>query len=409
MASIHHDVRTVSAEIAVVSDPGRDPDKQVNEDSCAHLETALGSLVVVCDGMGGHAGGREASQLAIETIAQVMRAAPPMTPPAAALKRALEEANARIWEMPTAEAGYRPGSTAVAALIHSGGIEVAHAGDSRLYLVHEGAISQVTSDHSVVQEMVSRNLIRAEDAASHPLANKILRALGIEKEVEVEVRATAMPYVAGDVLVLCSDGLSDLVLPSEILSLCQGAPRAAAHQLVELANARGGHDNITAMVVRLTQASAPTSASPVQKTVVLEPLPPQPAATPRSTQLGIVVPPPSQPTPVSVARPLPMTVPLPLLPAPFRPKARLVLLGVGLAAIALALLVAFLLTVSRPKHRSVPVVDDDKSVPAAASSRLEDDESTPALTVSPAPPLEAPSPTEAAVDAGHRRHRKGSW
>jgi serine/threonine protein phosphatase PrpC len=407
MPSIHYDVRTLSAEIAFVTDPGRDPDKQVNEDSCACLETALGSLVVVCDGMGGHAGGREASQLAIETISHVMRVAPPMTPPAAALKRALEEANARIWEMPTAEAGYRPGSTAVAALIHSGGIEVAHAGDSRLYLVHEGAISQVTSDHSVVQEMVSRNLIRAEDAASHPLANKILRALGIEKEVEVEVRAAPVPYVAGDILVLCSDGLSDLVSPAEILRLCHGAPRDAAHQLVELANARGGHDNITAMVVRLIQTS--TSSSPVPKTVVLEPLSPQAPVTPRSTQLGIVMPPPSQPTPVSAARPMPLTGPGPLPPTPSRPKARLVLLGVGLAAIALALLVAFLLTVSRPKHRSVPVMDDDKPLPPAAAARLNDEDNAPAPTISAAPPLAAPAPTEAAVDAGHRRHRKGSW
>src|SRR5690606_32756792 len=124
-----------------------------------------------------------------------------------------------VWAMPTAEAGFRPGSTVVAVLVHEGGAEVAHVGDSRLYLVHAGAISQVTKDHSMVQQMVDHNLIRAEDAAKHPDANKILRALGIAKEVEVEVRPEPVAYAAGDVFVLCSDGLSDLVEPAEILQI----------------------------------------------------------------------------------------------------------------------------------------------------------------------------------------------
>src|SRR5688572_711337 len=100
--------------------------------------------------MGGHAGGREASELAIKTIAEI------------------EEANSRVWAMPTAEAGFRPGSTVVAVLAHEGGAEVAHVGDSRLYLVHAGAISQVTRDHSIVQQLVDHNVIKAEDAAKHP-------------------------------------------------------------------------------------------------------------------------------------------------------------------------------------------------------------------------------------------------
>ncbi|HVH44599.1 MAG TPA: protein phosphatase 2C domain-containing protein, partial [Labilithrix sp.] len=273
-----------AVEIAVRTDPGRDPDKQINEDSSVQKETALGLLAVVCDGMGGHAGGREASQLAIETIVEIVEAAPAATGPGVALKRAIEEANARIWSMPTAEAGYRPGSTVVAVLAHEGGAEVAHVGDSRLYLVHAGAISQVTRDHSMVQELVDRNLIRAEDAAKHPDANKILRALGIAKEVDVDLRPEPLAFVAGDVLVLCSDGLSDLVEPAEILQLAGSHPPAqAAGQLVDLANARGGHDNITAMVVRMKSSANVREAPTLMKTMPLTAHAPDPTAGPTGT------------------------------------------------------------------------------------------------------------------------------
>ena len=112
----------------------------------------------------------------------------------------------------------------------------------------------------MVQEMVDRNLIRAEDAAKHPDANKILRALGIAKDVEVDVRPEPIAYVAGDVFILCSDGLSDLVEPAEILQIAGSHPPAqAAGQLVDLANARGGHDNITVLIVRM-KGSAPPRA-----------------------------------------------------------------------------------------------------------------------------------------------------
>ena len=112
----------------------------------------------------------------------------------------------------------------------------------------------------MVQEMVDRNIIKAEDAASHPDANKIMRALGIAKEVEVDLRSEPIAYTAGDVFVLCSDGLSDLVGASEILDLAGSRSAAqASGQLVDLANARGGHDNITALLMRRAGA-APAAA-----------------------------------------------------------------------------------------------------------------------------------------------------
>ena len=135
---------TPAFEIALRTDPGRDPDKQVNEDSATHVETSLGLLAVVCDGMGGHAGGKEASELAVKTIVEIVQAAPPASVAGDVLRDALTEANSRIWNMPTAEPGLRPGSTVVAALLHDHGADIAHVGDSRVYLVHAGAISQIT-------------------------------------------------------------------------------------------------------------------------------------------------------------------------------------------------------------------------------------------------------------------------
>ena len=410
-----------AVESAVRTDPGRDPDKQVNEDSSIQKETPLGLLAVVCDGMGGHAGGKEASELAIATIVEVIEAAPPATSAPVALKRAIEEANARIWSMPTVEAGYRPGSTVVAVLVHENGAEVAHVGDSRLYLVHAGAISQVTRDHSMVQEMVDRNLIRAEDAAKHPDANKILRALGIAKDVDVDLRAEPLPYVNGDVFVLCSDGLSDLVEPSEILQIAGSHPPAqAAPQLVDLANARGGHDNITAMILRMKASANVREAPTLMKTIPLTAHAMPEHGGPTGTVVSApFVPPTAAGVPLNGA-----TVPAPhpaapgggprgpagrqgesgpsvaIPPAPAsrssldggrgRSPTPLIALGIALAVAAVAILGSVLYVSTRPKHHSVPVLVEPTR--DAASVDPDDDDAGPEPEVAPAPTL-APEPT----------------
>ena len=205
-------------EYAERSDPGRDPAKQVNEDVCGRRETRFGHLCVVCDGMGGHAAGREAAELALSTIFEVFDQAPPGVAAADVLRTAIEEASRRIHTMPTSEAALgRPGSTVVAVLMHAHGTEVAHVGDSRAYLVHEGQIFRVTRDHSIVQEMVDRGLLTPQQAAHHPDANRITRALGMAPEVVADVRPQPIFHVTGDTFVLCSDGLSDLVVDHEIL------------------------------------------------------------------------------------------------------------------------------------------------------------------------------------------------
>jgi protein phosphatase len=241
-----------AVEYAERSDPGRDPAKQVNEDACGHREAPFGHLCVVCDGMGGHAAGREAAELALATIFAAFEQADPAEAPGTVLRAAIEQASRRVFAMPTDEVAMgRPGSTVVAVLMHARGTEVAHVGDSRGYLIHEGQIYRVTRDHSIVQEMVDRGLLTLQQAAHHPDANRITRALGMAPEVEAELRPQPVHHVTGDAFVLCSDGLSDLVEDGEILAIVEGTPAAqAVGKLVDLANARGGHDNITAIVLR---------------------------------------------------------------------------------------------------------------------------------------------------------------
>jgi serine/threonine protein phosphatase PrpC len=407
------DPQIPAVEIALRTDPGRDPDKQVNEDSAVHKETKHGLLAVVCDGMGGHAGGKEAAELAIATIVEIVEAAPTATSAGAALKRAIEEANARIWSMPTAEAGYRPGSTVVGILLHENGAEVAHVGDSRLYLVHSGAISQVTRDHSMVQEMVDRNLIRAEDAAKHPDANKILRAIGIGKEVEVDLRPDPVGYVAGDVFVLCSDGLSDLVEPGEILQIAGSHPPAqAAGQLVDMANARGGHDNITALIVQMRSSAKVLAAPTLLKTIPLtaHAAPPDRGSGPTGSVVGSARPavaptlPSAAPLPApGTATQAPLGYPQPAVGAAIPPAPRsfahrdqgrsrtpMIILGIVLALVALVIAGALVfITTRRPRHNT-KLVDDTRD-----SSVVEDDDRGEETPVAAAPTLsvEPPKPT----------------
>jgi PPM family protein phosphatase len=244
-------------ECACASHPGRDPDKQVNEDAYGYETTALGHLCVLCDGMGGHQNGREAALLAVRVIVETF-ASVPLSPDVAPglrgrrlLEQAIVAANARVSLLGSVSGEPRPGSTVVAILMHPDGVEVAHVGDSRCYLVRRGQIFQITKDHTVVQRMLDAELLTSAQAAVHPDAHQILRALGASPEVEVEVKAQTIPLVPGDAFVLCSDGLSDLVDPAEVLRVMGEAPAAeAVDKLVDLANARGGHDNVTVMILK---------------------------------------------------------------------------------------------------------------------------------------------------------------
>ncbi len=266
-------------EVAIATDSGRMPEKQVNEDCALARATRHGHLVVVCDGMGGHVGGKEASNIAVETIFHVVDNAG-QGPPAQILAEAVREANRQVHGRHTTMPELKGmGSTCVAILTHPGGTEVAHVGDSRVYLLTQQQLYQVTKDHSLVQRLVDANMLTPEEAASHPSANQITNALGMKPEVEVEVRPQPFPFGAGDTFILCSDGLSDEIGQQDIVQILAPWPSApeAAQRMVDLANARGGHDNITVAIVRFpgggpflapTPTSASRSATPVASPIL---------------------------------------------------------------------------------------------------------------------------------------------
>src|SRR5579859_560959 len=313
-------------EVAQRTDPGRDPNKQENEDAAGYQPTRLGHLLVVCDGMGGHALGREASQLAVRTIVQMVEAANPGLSPAAALHGAIVQAGRFVYQMGGAgpQAG-RPGSTCVSVLVHAGRAEVAHVGDSRAFLFRRGQIWQLTKDHSVVQQMIDLGALTADQAARHPEANKITRALGMKAETDVELREPAIAYEAGDIFVLATDGLCDLVRIEEIAAALAQAPslEAATEELVRAANARGGHDNITVLLARVGRATGPRpspDAGPVPTLVdPLVPIGPEKTVVAPAAQPAPAVPPPVAPlhlpAPVHVPVPVPAPVPVPVPPS----------------------------------------------------------------------------------------------
>jgi PPM family protein phosphatase len=314
-------------EVAERTDPGRDPDKQVNEDSAAHRATKLGHLLVVCDGMGGHALGQEASRLAVATIMQSVETAAPGMTPGTALAHAIGEAGRRVYQMGGAgpQAG-RPGSTCVALLVHGGAVEVAHVGDSRAYFVRNGHIWPLTKDHSVVQQLLDQGAITPEQAVLHPEGNKITRALGMKPDTEVELRDPPLLQAVGDIFVLATDGLCDLVRTDEIGSAVMLAPSldVACQNLVAMANARGGHDNITVLMARVLpggSAGANVSHEPLAPTIVEAPVGSvMPEKTLIDRPAGAALPAPAPFAPPPAAAPFAPAPPVSAAPAtPARP------------------------------------------------------------------------------------------
>jgi len=232
---------------ASLSDVGRVRTR--NEDFCGDFENASGyHLWIVADGMGGHRGGATASRLAVETVGEVFRDF--TGDPEVMLRQALGDANDRVFSLAGEDPELRGmGTTAVSLLLGPGGSGwVAHVGDSRVYRWRLGQLEPLTRDHSVVAEMERRGLITPEEAAVHPRRNEILRSVGVQPDLEAEV--TAIEVQPGDRYLLCSDGLSGLVGDSELEAILSAAPPAQAVQtLVDTANERGGHDNITVQII----------------------------------------------------------------------------------------------------------------------------------------------------------------
>ena len=232
--------------------------RPLNED--AFLARADDGLFVVCDGMGGAAAGEVASLLAIETIGAYLNdgsrdlsAVGGFQPRTAQLGRALEKANDAILARAQNDAEHAGmGTTVVGVWISDGLVSIAHVGDSRAYVSNQSGFEAVTSDHSLVEAQVKAGLINREQSLKSEHQNILLRALGREPDVQVELgEITIAP---GDRVLLCSDGLTRMVDDEGLagaLAKFRGDPQRACDQLIATANENGGPDNITVVVVEV--------------------------------------------------------------------------------------------------------------------------------------------------------------
>ncbi len=245
---------------AALSDPGRK--RQINEDY--YLVNRRHDLFVLADGMGGHAAGEVASQLVAGTIEEfllLVTDSAEITWPFGysmrmpfehnVLQTAVQLANSRVSDSAKRSEQYKGmGATVVVAWIRGNKAFYCHVGDSRIYLLRNGQLSQLTLDHSLVQEEISRGLITPEEAKTHRLRHVVTRAVGGGDSIEVSVQELELQV--GDQLLLCSDGLTDRVKDSEICQILStpGSPEQRCQELIDSANQSGGDDNITVVLLQ---------------------------------------------------------------------------------------------------------------------------------------------------------------
>jgi len=229
-----------------------------NEDAYASL--AEQGLFVVCDGMGGEEAGEVASQMALETIVGELRNGSGELPPdpdgyrprTSRLGAAVRRSNESIWDAAQKDARQaRMGTTVVGAWVDEDIVSLVHVGDSRAYLWQRGRLEPLTSDHSLVEMQVKAGTLTREAAANHQDQNVLLRALGRDRDVDVELNE--VPVQAGDYLLLCSDGLTKMVPEPEMSSTIADVrdPQGICEELIAAANRNGGTDNVTVVIVEV--------------------------------------------------------------------------------------------------------------------------------------------------------------
>ena len=205
-----------------------------------------GMLLAVSDGMGGAQAGEVASALALHTLRRGLRASAPTAE--AALTASVEAANLRVWDAASTPGHHGMGATLTAVLLHGDHAYVAEVGDSRAYLLRGGRFVPLTHDQSALQQLLDAGTLTRESAEAFPYKNVILQAIGTKPSVVVAMNRFVLRR--GDLILLCSDGLSRCVTDDEMRSVVFGAPtlNAACASLIELANSRGGEDNITVIL-----------------------------------------------------------------------------------------------------------------------------------------------------------------
>jgi serine/threonine protein phosphatase PrpC len=238
-----------------------------NEDSCKvyrpdECPDGIDGLLVVADGMGGHAAGEDASRITVETVVVFLTDAAREVGEMEEdillgfMSDALEEANQKVLE----EAAISPekrgmGTTCTAALLKRNHSYIAHIGDSRAYLLRDSILTRLTKDHSFVEEEVERGALTPEEARVHPRRNVVTRAIGIGSDLNVDTYSEDLE--SGDRLMLCSDGLNSMIPDARIAEILgEGDAQASCDNLVNAANDAGGSDNITVVVYELREVAA---------------------------------------------------------------------------------------------------------------------------------------------------------
>jgi protein phosphatase len=224
-----------------------------NQDRMSRTEVPLGQLYVIADGMGGHKGGAIAAELTVKGLVEFIGAEPASAPVKKVIWEAFKKVNQTVHQKAHSNdpATEKMGSTAVLLLISGKVARLAHVGDSRAYLYRKRQLHQLTTDHTIVQKMVEAGMLIPEEAANHPDASVLERAIGSKPSVEVDI-SDELTIHSGDAILLCSDGLSSFVADAEIQEILRSPTtvQQVTEELVNLALEKGGEDNITVQFIQ---------------------------------------------------------------------------------------------------------------------------------------------------------------
>lgn len=258
----------IKLEIGNSSDVGKV--RTINEDYYGAFSGEFGELIIVCDGMGGHEGGEIASRTAVNKVKEHFEKFNSVYNVKEEIEKAIREADQSIKEKAKENKELNEmGSTLVLLLIKDKKAITAHLGDSRIYLIRNDQIYQVTKDHSLVQEMIDSKMISEQTAKSHPKKNVITRSLGASGSSEPDIDEPIAIF-KGDTFILCTDGLTEYLDDNELLKeVSENSPLDACGKLIKLANDRGGKDNITVQIVEVIKGKRLPKNTTLTKKILL--------------------------------------------------------------------------------------------------------------------------------------------